>query len=184
MPRSLAALVVPAFLALLPAGCGDDDESSSGPVAKGGVEGTGYSFTAPDGYRDVTGKLDGSAVRIDRAYADPEATGFATNVVVIRETPEGDLDLDDVTAQFVDQVEDTLATDAGVGAVEDRELDGVPAKTYAFRSRQDENGPLRQRQVVAVEDDAIYTITWSVAADAFEEQEATLDRVLESWRWD
>ena len=59
-----------------------------------------------------------------------------------------------------------------------------PAKTYAFRSRQDENGPLRQRQVVAVDDDAIHTITWSVAADAFEEQEATLDRVLESWHWD
>jgi hypothetical protein len=121
---------------------------------------------------------------VDLAYADPEATGFATNVVVIRETPEGDLDLDDVTAQFVGRVEDTLATDAGVGAVEDRELDGVPAKTYAFRSRQDENGPLRQRQVVAVEDDAIYTITWSMAADAFEEQEATLDRVAEdapSW---
>jgi hypothetical protein len=36
---------------------------------------------------------------------------------------------------------------------------------------------------VAVKDDAIYTLTWSVAADDFEAQEATLDAMLDSWRW-
>ena len=34
-----------------------------------------------------------------------------------------------------------------------------------------------------MKDKAIYTITWSVSADEFEAQEATLDRMLESWRW-
>jgi hypothetical protein len=59
----------------------------------------------------------------------------------------------------------------------------VEAKTWAFQSRSEDNGRIRQRQVVAVKDGAIYTITWSVAADAFEAQEATLDEILASWRW-
>jgi hypothetical protein len=42
---------------------------------------------------------------------------------------------------------------------------------------------VRQRQVVAVKGDAVYTITWTVSADEFEAEEATLDAMLASWRW-
>ena len=42
---------------------------------------------------------------------------------------------------------------------------------------------MRQRQVVAVKGDGVYTITWTVSADEFEAEEATLDAMLDSWRW-
>jgi len=42
---------------------------------------------------------------------------------------------------------------------------------------------VRQRQVVAIKDRAVYTITWTVSADRFEAEEPTLDSILASWRW-
>ena len=42
---------------------------------------------------------------------------------------------------------------------------------------------MRQRQVIAIRDDAVYTITWTASADEFEAEEATLDAILGSWRW-
>jgi hypothetical protein len=183
MTRMLAVLLASAVLA----GCGEGDDAPSSPTPAPQrdaptAEGTGYAVEPPAGFRDVTSSFDGSAVRIDLAYADQPRSGFATNIVVIREEPGGAVELDDVMTTFAEQAEGQ-ATDAGISEIEDRELDGVPAKTYSFRSRNDQRGPVHQRQVVAVKDGAIYTITWSVAADEFEAQEATLDRTLASWRW-
>jgi hypothetical protein len=184
------ALVVLSLLAILAAGCGDDEggggsgsstpepaATSEGPSAKG----TGYTLQPPEGFRDLKDRFKDSAVKVDLAYADESASGFATNVVVIREGAGG-AGLDDVMETFKGQAE-AQADDAGISAIEDRELDGVPAKTYSFMRREEANGKVRQRQVVAVKDDAIYTLTWSVAADGFEAQEATLDAMLDSWRW-
>jgi len=183
MSRFLAALSVSAILAGLLGGCGGDDAAapattSSAPAAKG----TDYTLQPPEGFRDVTSQFEGSAIRIDLAYAERVDSGFATNMIVIREQPGGRLELDNVMKSFTKQAE-VQANDDGISETETRELDGVPARTYSFRSRNEENGPVRQRQVVAVKDGAVYTITWSVAADKFEAQEATLDRTLESWRW-
>jgi DcrB len=187
MTRFLAALSVLALGAGLVGACGDDDDAqststtaapkSAGPV----VEGTGYTIQPPEGFRDFTSRFDGSAIRVDLAYAE-RAPGFATNVVVIREEPGGEFTLDDIMEAFSKQAE-AQADDAGISEIEDRELDGVPARTYAFLRRDDTNGRVRQRQVVAVKGGAVYTITWSVSADEFEAQEATLDAMLASWRW-
>jgi hypothetical protein len=187
MVRILAALSVSAVLAGLLPGCGDDDDvgSASTPAPKSdapAAEGTGYTLQPPQGFRDLTSRFDGSAIRVDLAYAEAAGSGFATNVVVIREQPGGALTLDDVMDTFVGQAE-AQATDAGISQIEDRELDGVPARTYAFLRRDQENGRVRQRQVVAVKDDAVYTITWSAPADEFQAEEATLDAMLASWRW-
>ena len=111
--------------------------------------------------RGREGAVRGLAFRVDLAYAEKRGSGFARNIVVIRETPGG----------------------KGLSEIEDRELDGTPAKTYSYQRREKENGKVRQRQVVAVSGDAIYIITWSVAADDFEAQQATLDAILDSWRW-
>ena len=184
MTRALAVLSV---LAGLLAGCGDDDKAQStstpapksdGPTAKG----TGYTLQPPEEFRDLTSQFEGSAFRVDLAYAEKRGSGFARNIVVIRETPGGKVALDDVVATFEKQAV-AQADGAGVSEIEDRELDGTPAKTYSYQRREKENGKVRQRQVVAVKDDAIYTITWSVAADDFEAQEATLDAILDTWRW-
>jgi hypothetical protein len=185
MTRVVAALAV---LALMLGGCGGDGgdpERASTPPPKSdtaGAEGTGYTLQPPEGYRDLSDRFEGSAVRVDLAYAEKPRGEFATNIVVIREQPGGDFDLGDAVKAFTQQAE-AQAGDEGVSAVEDREIDGVEAKTWAFQSRSEDNGRIRQRQVVAVKDGAIYTITWSVAADAFEAQEATLDEILASWRW-
>ena len=187
MARVVAALSV---LAVMLAGCGGDDgggaeESASTPAPKSDAptaKGTGYTLQPPEGFRDLRDKFEGSAIRVDLAYADKGGGGFATNIVVIREQPGGEFELQDAVDVFTKQAE-SQADDEGIGEVEDRELDGVEAKTWAFLRRGEDNGKVRQRQVVAVKDGAIYTITWSAAADEFEAQEATLDEILASWRW-
>ena len=187
MARVVAALFV---LVVMVAGCGDDDgggaESASKPAPKSdasSAKGTGYTLQVPEDFRDLAREFEGSAIRVDLAYAQKSSDGFATNIVVIREQPGGDFKLQDAVDAFTKQAE-SQADDEGISGVEDREIDGVEAKTWAFQRREGEDkGKIRQRQVVAVKDGGIYTITWSVAADAFEAQEATLDEILASWRW-
>jgi hypothetical protein len=186
MARVVVALSV---LALMLAACGDDgggEKSASTPAPKSdapAAEGTGYTLQPPEAFGDLSDKFEGSAIRVDLAYAEKGGgDGFATNIVVIREQPGGEFELEDAVDVFTKQAE-SQATDEGISEVEDRELDGVPAKSWAFQRRGEDNGRIRQRQVVAVKDGAIYTITWSVAADEFDDQEATLDEILASWRW-
>jgi hypothetical protein len=175
--------------ALLAGGCGDDDDD--GPQdgvpqqREGAVEGTGYSFVPPDGWQDATEQFEGSAIRVDVAYAEPEPQdGFANNVNVIRETPPGlDADLfDDYVQQFRRQAR-SVATDAGLSPTEEIELDGEPARTWNHESRQDGPTRIRQQQVVVIHGDALYTLTWSARRDIFEESRAELQRLLDSWRW-
>jgi hypothetical protein len=59
----------------------------------------------------------------------------------------------------------------------------VPAEAYAYLRRDEGNGRVRQREVVAVKGHGVYTITWSVSVDEFEAEEAALDAMLDSWRW-
>lgn len=47
----------------------------------------------------------------------------------------------------------------------------------------DDGGGEKSASTPAPKSDAIYTLMWSVAADEFDEQEATLDEILASWRW-
>jgi hypothetical protein len=174
--------------ALVAGGCGGDDEEPQGggqQQAEGAIEGTGYSFVPPDGWRDAAEAFEGSAIRVDAAYAEPEPQdGFANNVNVIRESPEGlDPDrLDDYVQEFRKQA-GTLATDAGLTETEETELDGEPARTYTYESREPEQPRIRQQQVVVIHEDAIYTLTWSARRDTFEQSQAQLQRLLDSWRW-
>jgi hypothetical protein len=182
--------------ALLFGGCGEDDEEpqSGGQQQEqqqepeqqeGAVEGTGYSFVPPDGWRDASQFFEGSAIKVDTAYAESEAEGgFATNVNVIRETPQGlEADRFDAYVEEFRKQASALATDAGLSAIEELELDGEPARTWDYESRQRPQARLRQQQVVALHGDGLYTITWSARGDAFEESQADLDRLLDSWRW-
>lgn len=174
--------------ALLAGGCGgDDDEPQNGvqQQPEGEVEGTGFSFVPPDGWQDISKQFEGSAIRVDAAYAEPEPQGgFANNVNVIRETPAG-LDADRFEA-YVEEFRrqaGSLATDAGLSASEEIELDGEPARTWSYEARQRADTRIRQQQVVAIQGDALYTITWSARSDTFEESRAELQRLLDSWRW-
>lgn len=145
-------------------------------------KGRATRFSRPRGF--ATSRAASTVPRSEPTLRTPKktASGFGTNVVVIREQPGGEFTLDDVMDTFARQTE-AQAADARISEIEDRELDGVPARTYAFLNRDEGNPRVRQRQVVAVKGDAVYTITWSVSADEFEAQEATLDAMLASWRW-
>ena len=176
------------------AGCGGDsgDSGSSGDkatatpnaerTAAAGETGTGYRFDVPEGWSDRTKDFSGTAVKVDRAFVGPRKGKFATNVVVIREVPTSRLTLDQVIEQFKDQAS-SLADDKGISAIEDRELGGEKAKTYTYILRREAPPKVRQRQVVAVVDDAVYTITFSVADAAFADDEQIFNDLLASWRW-
>ena len=180
MPR-LLLIMIAVLSAVAIAGCGEEEKSAGGGGSGGGSgeSGTGYTVEIPEGWTDQTKTADGSAVKVDRIWAGKPKGDFATNIVVIRETPAGSPSLDQVMEAFKSQVE-PLADDQGLGTVEETELDGEPARTYAYKMDKKE---VRQRQVVSVKDDAVYTITFSAAAGEFEAEEASFDAFRDSWRW-
>jgi hypothetical protein len=186
--------------ALLLSGCGGDDDepqgggggggggggsSTSSAPPEGSVEKTGYSFVPPDGWKDASKAFEGSAIKVDAAYAEPEPEqGFANNVNIIRETPNG-LDADNFDAYIEEfrRQAGTQANEAGLSDTEELELDGEPARTWEYESSRAQEPKINQKQVVVIKDDALYTITWTARQDVFEESKSDLQGMLDSWRW-
>jgi hypothetical protein len=192
--RRLPALLGAAALAV--AGCGGGDEEP--------VEGTGYTFSVPDGWEDVSDRaedepsLELSGFRPDSVVVGEAEDDFATNVNVIREPglPEGvtaaqyaDVSIaglrDPAAAglppEIVEAVESMRPTD--ISEPRDRELDGEEAVEWGYRSAQGGRN-VRVRQVAAVMDGAAYTVTLTALPDGFEEGGEALDEVIESWSWE
>jgi hypothetical protein len=194
---AIRRLLLPlAAVALLLAGCSGGDEDADP------VEGTGYTYSVPDGWEDVSDKaeeeIDVGGFRPDTLVIGESEDDFATNVNVIREDglPNG------VTAaQYADASLAGLRDPVGAGmppevaqAIEegnlrqisdprDAELDGEEAFAWDYRGTQD-GREVRVQQVVAVMDGAGYTLTLTVLPDGFEDGTAALDEVVESWRWE
>jgi hypothetical protein len=192
--RRLLALLALAALAL--AGCsGDDDDEDP-------VEGTGYTYSVPDGWEDASGRaedeLEVGGFRPDTLVVGDREDDFATNVNVIREdgVPER------VTAARYGAVSLAgLRDPAGAGlppelaeAIEnlnptriseprDAELDGEEAVAWDYRSTQNGRN-VRVRQLATVMGGAGYTVTLTVLPDRFEEGTAALEEIVESWRWE
>jgi hypothetical protein len=191
--RLLGLLTVVALAAF---GCGGDDGDR--------VEGTGYSYSVPDGWEDVSdraeeeigGRLGG--LTTDSVVVGEREDDFATNVNVIREAgvPER------VTArQYAEVSIATLRNPRAAGfppdvaeAIEsvrptqitdprDAELDGEQAFEWDYRSTQ-RGRRLRVRQVAAVMGGAGYTVTLTALPDALEEGNEALDEVVETWSWE
>ena len=171
--------------ALLAGGCWGDDEQQQLQQPAEAVEGTGYSFVPPEEWRDGSEAFEGSAIRVDVFYAEPEPQdGFANNVNVIRETPNGfDADRFDDYVTVLRKQAGTFATDAGLSAIEELELDGEPARTWTYEAREREPPRTRGQQVATTDGEALYTITWTARHDTFEESQAEFRRLLDSWRW-
>jgi hypothetical protein len=198
------ACLLPALLsaALLAGACGDDDtrartdreeagtpEPTTSPEprtqAQDGelVRGTGYSFTAPDGWRDVSQRFEGSAVRIDSAYAAPTATdGFATNVNVIRETPQNlePRAFDEVVEVLYEQIAPS-AVEGTLTKIRKSRLDGAAARVWLYSSKR-KTGRIRVAQVAVLKGNAVYTITFS-AHPKSGRSEDDLKLILDTWRW-
>ena len=193
---AIRRLLLPlAAVALALAGCSGDDDAEP-------VEGTGYTYSVPDGWEDVSGpaeeEIEIGGFRPDTLVIGESEDDFATNVNVIREDglPSG------VTAaQYADASLAGLRDPVGAGmppevaqAIEDgnlkqiseprdAELDGEEAFAWDYRGTQD-GRDVRVRQVAAVMDGAGYTLTLTVLPDRFDEGSEALDQVVESWDWE
>ena len=192
MPSLLALLAV-AAVAL--AGCSGGDEDADP------VEGTGYTYSLPDGWEDFSDpaeeEIEIGGFRPDTLVVGEREDDFSTNVNVIREDglPNG------VTAaQYADASLAGLRDPVGAGmppevaqAIEDgnlrqiseprdTELDGEEAFAWDYRGTQD-GREVRVQQVAAVMDGAGYTLTLTVLPNRFDEGTEALDQVIDSWTW-
>lgn len=160
---------------------------ASAPERTRAVSGTGYATVVPEDWTDGSEAVKGSAFKLDLIYRAPgEDTSFRTNLVVTRENP------DSIKGERVGDLEEQIRTQAAtsLGAeVPDREdpieLDGEDA--FRWTLRRDQSGQtLRQLQVIAIHDDALYTLTLSSAdADADAAAgEAALRATIAAWRWE
>jgi hypothetical protein len=191
--RTLLAAIA---LALAVAGCGDDEEER--------VEGTGYSYSVPSGWDDVSDeaedepRLEFAGVRPDSLVVGEREDGFTTNVNVIRETglpaamtaqDYARINIaglrDPVAAGFpqelVDVVEELRPTE--ISETRASELGGEDAVAWGYLGRQDEH-IVRIRQVSAVLDRSGYTVTLTATRERFQDELGALDEVVDSWRWD
>ena len=191
--RSLVALLAVVALAL--AGCSGDEDAEP-------VEGTGYTYSVPDGWEDFSEpaeeEIEIGGFRPDTLVVGEREDGFATNVNVIREAglPSG------VTAaQYADASLAGLRDPVGAGmppevaqAIEDgnlrqiseprdAELDGEEAFAWDYRGTQD-GRDVRVQQVAAVMDGAGHTLTLTALPDRFDEGREALDEVVDSWSWE
>ena len=188
----LAALL--ALAALAATGCGGEDEDP--------VEGTGYTYSVPDGWEDASDSQAAEeapeviGVRFDSLVNGEAEDGFAVNVNVLRErVPDGitaseyaELNiatLRDPSAagyppELAERIEELDVR--GLSRPRELELDGAGAMTWDYGTTQG-GRDMRQRQMVAVRDGAGYTITLTALPSQFEDGAEALDEVVESWSW-
>jgi len=190
--RSLGILL--ALVAL--AGCSEEDEE------RPQVEGTGYTYSVPGGWQDVSDRaeeeLEVGGFRPDSLVIAERENDFATNVNVIREggLPEGvtaaryaDVSIaglrDPVAAGLPPEVAETIEDikPEQISRPSDADLGGEEAVAWDYRSTQDGRN-VRVRQVAAVMDGAGYTVTLTVLPARLEEGSGALDEVVESWSWE
>jgi DcrB len=192
--RRLLPLLALAVFAV--AGCGGGDEDP--------VEGTGYTYSVPDGWEDASDQaedepgLELGGIRPDSiVVAEPE-DDFATNVNVVRQDglpsgvtaaqyAEANLaGLRNPTAaglppELVETVKSLKPSD--ISKRRDVDLDGEEAFEWDYRATQG-GRRMRLRQVAAVVDGAGFTVTLTALPDGFEEGDEALDEIVESWSWE
>jgi hypothetical protein len=192
--RRLIALLAVAALGL--AGCSGDDEDEDP------VEGTGYTYSVPDGWEDASDRaedeIEVGGFRPDTLVVGEREDDFATNVNVIREdgVPEGvtaarygELSLvglrDPAAAGLPPELAEAIENlnPTRISEPRDAELDGEEAVAWDYRSTQNGRN-VRVRQVAAVMGGAGYTVTLTVLPARFEEGTGALEEVVESWRWE
>lgn len=176
--------VVALAVTLALAGCaggsgGSAVEISAEPATGETVSGTGYSFTAPEGWADPG--ADAASAGADTLVADlTDTDGFADNVNVVL-SPSGAVTADQVESQGVDELENAGATDVTArGRV--TVAGGESAHLSAGFSS---NGADYQiEQYYLTHDDQTYVVTFSFSPDVSQsERDAVSQSVLAGWTW-
>jgi hypothetical protein len=193
--RTLGGLLAAACLALA-SGCGDEEEDR--------VEGAGYSYAVPDGWRDVSDEaedepgLEVAGIGPDTLVVGEREDGLAPNVNVIVEpgvpsgttTPEYvDITIrglrDPAAAGFPPALVETIESIRPTGITEPRDaaLGDEEALAWDYTSTQG-GRQLRIRQVATVVDDAGYTVTLTTLPQRREDGLDALEQVTDSWRFE
>jgi hypothetical protein len=192
--RRVALLL--ALGALATAGCGGEGDDP--------VDGTGYTYSVPDGWEDLSERAEDepavppAGLRPDSVVAGERRDDFASNVNVVRERglPDGittrayaeasiaamrDPAAAGLPPEITRRLESLRVT--GIGEPREAELDGEDAREWEYGTTW--NGrPVRVRQVAVVVGNAGYTVTLTVLPARFGEGAAALGEVVESWRWE
>jgi hypothetical protein len=197
--RTLGGLIAAACLALLmtaASGCGDEEEER--------VEGDGYSYAVPDGWRDVSDEaedepgLEVAGIGPDTLVIGEREDGFASNVNVILEAglpaemtvPEYvDITInglrDPAAAGFPPELVETIESIRPTEITEPRDaaLGDEEALAWDYNSTQG-GRQLRIRQVATVVDETGYTVTLTVLPQHREDGLDALEQVTDSWRFE
>lgn len=191
--RSLLAGLL-AVAALTAPGCGGEDEDP--------VEGTGYTYSVPDGWEDASDSQAAEeapeviGVRFDSLVNGEAEDGFAVNVNVLRERVPGGITASEYAQLNIATLRDPSAAGyppelaerieeldvRGLSRPRELELGGTGAMTWDYSTTQG-GRDMRQRQMVVVRDGAGYTITLTALPSQFEDGTEALDEVVESWSW-
>jgi hypothetical protein len=185
------------LVAILAASCASDDSpdatasppsttiAASTVTATAGrtVRGTGYSFSLPPRWRDVTTKAKKNfSEKIDLAVVGPPAGGVATNLNVIVGQARGATLAAAMAATRKEQAE-ALPDVRLLGQVEQLSLAGTPAMAHEYTFTAEGNIPAHGRQVVCLRDGRVLFVTFTAHQQAFTSERAALDQILTSWSW-
>jgi hypothetical protein len=162
----VAVAAAGAFLLLRPDPCEDTNFTS---------EAFGYCLTVPDGWT-AEPALFGADVTLDQ-FAPPTVS---TTVIVEAVDLEQGVGLEEWSG-FVRQQD----ADAGLvpGPASEIVVDGVTAHQWDVTATSDTGTDYRMREVVLVRDEIGWRITLNDTEERFERSAASLERMLDSWRF-
>lgn len=144
--------------------------------------GTGYKTVVPEDWSDQSKLAEGTAIKIDRLFASTEGATQGQNLVVIRENPAA------IKGKKIGELEEQIRKQAvaavGVPVPEagpTTKLDGEDARGWTLTNSQGGDAKV-QRQLVALHDDVLYTLTVTAGAKQ-DDGEALLKSIVAGWRW-
>jgi len=196
----LLAVALALAMALLVAGCGDDDDGGSTVSS----ESASYGVDLPDGWdeaSDTEKELAASAAGavVDDATGGEGVEGIAvtsflgqgdladpttTSIIVVREPIPGGLDFDEFVEISNSNIK-TLFADALTSEIVEAEpidIAGEPAPTFDYEATL--QGEDFAKRVVFIErDDQAFSLTLSSLPEDAETAAADLDEIAASWEW-
>lgn len=178
--RSLRAMAAAVTASVVLVACGGSDDggtdSSAEPAGGSEAQSSDFSFTAPDGWEDVTEQMGG--FNAEAAWADPEPEGdFATNLNVIRE-PNG---FDGDTAEYV---EANLRSLEAAG-FDDLTEAGTFGDFEVVTAGAEQNGvSYLVNQYYAARDGDGWVVTFSFPEGTSDDERTALaESVMQTWEW-
>jgi hypothetical protein len=164
---------------------GTADQPGTTVTATGGgqtVQGTGYSFRLPTGWRDVTTEAKQNITeKVDVAATGPPAAGGTPHVVVAFDPSRGLALAEHLAATRKEQAE-VLQDARHLGRPRRLGLAGAPALvheyTYVLNGR-----PSHGRQVVCLRDGRVLFLTFTAGQQTFATDRTALEQMLSSWSW-